>query len=87
MTVNQAMTEARRRYINFARRDKKSINKAWLGLGMPSDYKAVVAKGLMKPTSPENFRCLSWYTLTDSGIVEFKRRFPDADKVPIGSAE
>ena len=46
---------------------KKSVDSPFLGLGYPSQYKAAVQAGLMKPYSTEQPRCMSWYSLTETG--------------------
>lgn len=63
------LSEAVRRYKNFAVRDGKSIEEAWLGLGTPSTYRDAIKVGVMAPACGRNTpRVLNWYKLTPLGI-------------------
>lgn len=65
------LLEARRRYVNFAIRDNKSIADAWLGLGMASTYAPAVKSGIMESVGVYAPRCLGWFKLTPLGVKVF----------------
>src|SRR3989304_2056502 len=61
------LLEAYRRYMMF--NSEKPLNVAWVGLGMPSQYKSEFFKSLSKEIPKAN----NWYLLTDKGIEIFKK--------------
>lgn len=78
--IGRAMEEARRRFESFAMRDGKSLESAWLGLGFPSEYRAAVQAGLMRPLhGQERPRVLTWYLLTESGVALYREAFPGSE--------
>jgi hypothetical protein len=66
--VQSALIEAERRWRNFQRPNGEALERAWIGLGYPRDYRPAVKAGLMRPLSEERPRCLQWYLLTPAGV-------------------
>lgn len=72
--------EARRRFESFASRDNTPLEKAWVGLGTPSDYRSAVEKGLMQPLHGQATpRALNWWLLTPVGIEHYRKLFPGSE--------
>jgi hypothetical protein len=71
--VQSALSEAERRWRNFAKPEGKTLESAWLGLGYPREYRPAVEAGLMRPLSAERPRCLQWYLLTPAGVRALRR--------------
>lgn len=78
--VDRLMEEARRRFESFAVRDNTPLEKAWVGLGMPSYYRAGVEAGLMVEIQG-NYRprILHWYRLTPEGVALYREMFPGSE--------
>jgi len=74
--------EARRRYESFAVRDGKTLLSGWLGLGTPSEYRTMLAKGFVTPLHGRiTPRALNWWCLTPAGVEEYRRRFPGSENL------
>ncbi len=84
--VNWCFEEARRRWESFASRHpaKYTLDDAWLGLGVPSQYRKIVDAGYMTALHGRagvhgTPRILNWYKLTPAGVEEYRRRFPGSE--------
>jgi hypothetical protein len=77
--TKRLMEEARRRYESFAVRNNKTLETAWLGLGMPSEYREAVEEGYMVPYGVETPRVLNWYLLTEKGIALYRELYPNSE--------
>lgn len=78
--VRHLMEEARRRIEYFGKRDGKTIESTWSGLGVPSYYRPGVEAGLFAPLGGELPRVLNWYRLTKEGAAVYRQCFPEAGK-------
>jgi hypothetical protein len=78
--TKRVMEEARRRYESFAVRDKKTLEEAWLGLGMPSYYREATDAGYMVALGEETPRVLNWYLLTEKGVALYRELYPNSEK-------
>lgn len=79
-SVSWCFEEARRRFESFAMRDHKPLDKAWLGLGSPTQYKPAVKAGFMRPLNErETPRALNWYLLTPAGVERYRELFPGSE--------
>jgi len=71
------LVEALRRELMHGDKDynaNKALTEKWLGLGMPSTYKQIVAEGYMVPVHPPiTPKVEAWYKLTEKGarVVQF----------------
>ena len=80
-SVVGVMEEARRRFESFAVRENKPLDKAWLGLGMPSEYRAAVDAGYMGSLDGKTRpRTLTWYLLTEAGVDLYRKMFPGSEE-------
>lgn len=78
--VRWVFDEARRRFEFFGKRDGKTLEEAWVGLGYPSTYKAGVQAGFFRPLGDRATpRILTWYLLTEAGAAAYREFFPEAD--------
>lgn len=72
--IESLFVEADRRFATFGVRDGKKLSEAWIGLGMPSEYKPAVVAGLMAPLhGRETPRCMSWYLFTAAGVKAYRQ--------------
>jgi hypothetical protein len=69
-TKRKLMLEALRRYTRFHKGE--SLTASWTGLGFVSEYKPVVAAGLMESATDSQPRCMRWFRLTDAGAAIVK---------------
>ena len=64
------LREALRRWEmhNVGRRDRV-ITEAWTGLGSATQYAPVVNAGLMECATQLNPNCITWWRLTEKGVM------------------
>ena len=73
LTIRQhrLLVEALRRWVAFQRR-RRSLERAWLGLGTYTTYKPALEGGLMDYATSPNPGHITWWKLTPLGIAILK---------------
>lgn len=76
MTLDDVFDDAHRRVCIAKTRNEIDRSRMWVGLAFPSEMKAAVSRGLLRPLHGSGkARVLNWYVFTDAGWSEYDRRY------------
>ena len=78
MKMHEIFDDAHRRICIAKQRNEFKKSDMWIGLAVPSHMKAAKNKGWIKTVNRETPRVLNWYRFTESGWMEYEKRFANA---------